>query len=161
MLRCAMVGWLGVEVASCGSAPPSDLLLPHAVSVGEMDAGAGSEMSEASAPDVTVQVPEDAGSKDVSAPMEASGCSPDNCSNGCCDVNGQCRQGTDDSSCGSGGMACTNCMDLGEMCMAGMCVMPPQEAGCDPMACPKCTFFRMPCCNMMGACSCASGFTCP
>jgi hypothetical protein len=149
-------------VSSCGSAAPSDLLLPHAVSMGEMEAGGGSEMNDGGAPDVTVPVPEDAGPKDVGAPMEASACSPDNCSNGCCDDHGQCRQGTGDSYCGSGGMACTNCMDLGEMCMAGMCVMPPQEAGCDPTACPKCpTFFQAPCCNMMGACSCGSRFACP
>jgi hypothetical protein len=149
-------------VASCGSAAPSDLLVPHAVSMGEMDAGAGSDMNDGGAPDVTMQVPVEASPRDVSAPMEASGCSPDNCANGCCDVDDTCQQGTDDAVCGAGGMACTSCTNLGEMCMAGMCVMPPQEAGCDPTACPaRCFIGSMPCCNMMGMCSCTRFGLCP
>ncbi len=166
MLHCAMVFLVAGVMASCGSAAPSDLLIPHS-STGDSDSGVGDGTNEAGVPDATTVVPiVEAGPPDVSAQREASLCGSDSCPNGCCDNSGRCLLGTDDTACGTGGVACGSCTDLGEMCNEGMCTMSmngQMDAGCDPMACPadKCFFGSMPCCNLTGACSCTRFNLCP
>ena len=166
MLRCAIVSFLAVVVASCGSAAPNDLLLPHSTSMSDSDSGVG-DTGETGAPDATVVAVVEASVEDVSVRREASRCDPGSCPNGCCDNNDRCQQGTDDTACGAGGVACESCMDLGEMCSEGMCTMPmdaAMDAVCDPKACPTtaCGFFGTACCNMAGSCSCSRGFNlCP
>ena len=164
MLRCVVVSLLlAVVVASCGSAAPSDLLLPHTVAMSDSDSSVG-PAPDSGAPDASDMPAEDASPRDVGPPRDASPCNADTCANGCCNSDGRCLLGTDDSACGSGGVACGSCMDLGQMCSQGVCVSttPPEDAGCDPMTCPaKCGFLSMPCCNMMGACSCVAFGRCP
>lgn len=166
MLRCAIVSLLAVVVASCGSAAPSDLLLPHSTSMSDSDSGLG-DNGEAGAPDATVVPVVEASVEDVSVRKEASRCGPGSCPNGCCDDNDRCQQGTDDTVCGAGGVACESCTDMGETCSEGICTMPMDaatEAGCDPMTCPmgKCFgFTSRPCCNLAGACSCTQFNLCP
>lgn len=70
-----------------------------------------------SAADASVAVQRDA------AGSEAPVCGPDNCS-GCCDAAGRCLAGTNDSLCGSQGVACADC-DRGQ-CEANRCT------ACDP-----------------------------
>ena len=160
MLRCGVGCLLSFAVASCGSAAPSDLLLPHTVAMSDSDsavstaAEGGSDAGVADAvPDVTVH-------PEASAPEDVNQCNAQSCINGCCDMTDQCQQGTDDMACGSGGMACESCASLNETCSAGMCgPMSVPDAGCDPTACPaKCTFGSVPCCTMAGACACTRGF---
>lgn len=166
MLRCVVVvSLLAVVVASCGSAAPSDLLLPHTVVMSDSDSGVG-PAPEAGGPDAIDMPPvEDASPRDVGPPRDASRCDADTCANGCCSSEGRCLLGTDDSACGAGGVACGSCTDLGEMCSQGVCVStaPPEDAGCDPATCPpgRCFFGSVACCNMMGACSCTRFTLCP
>jgi hypothetical protein len=153
--------------ASCGNAPPNDLLIPPPASTGDSD-GSGTMPSsggndetvpEAGAvvvPDATVStVP------DSSNGADSGMCGPETCDGGCCDpTTGMCVDGTDESACGGGGAACMSC-GIGVPCTAGVCGMPEasDEGGCDPTSCPKCTL-RMACCTAQGACGCALGLLC-
>src|SRR6266542_1879798 len=42
---------------------------------------------------------------------------------GCCDTNGACQAGTDNSACGAGGASCQSCTGA-LMCQQGACVQP-------------------------------------
>lgn len=60
------------------------------------------------------------------------GCDSNSCPNGCCDSQGMCQSGTDDTACGSGGQGCVACMGS-DTCMdegmGGMCG--PSDGGSD------------------------------
>ena len=60
------------------------------------------------------------------------GCDSNPCPNGCCDSQGMCQSGTDDTACGSGGQGCAACMGS-DTCMdegmGGMCG--PSDGGSD------------------------------
>jgi hypothetical protein len=163
MLRCGIVCLLSVGMVACGSAAPSDLLIPHTVTMADSDSGPATGTSEGGADATTNVPPPEAGPPEAGPTPEASGCSPNSCPNGCCDQNDRCVLGTDDMACGMGGMDCTSCADQGEMCNAGSCTSatPMMDAGCDPTACPpgKCFFGALACCNMTtGACGCRGAF---
>src|SRR5580692_3910207 len=101
MLRCGIISLLAVVIAACGSAAPSDLLLPHTVAMSDSDSGVA-PASEAGVPDATDMPPvEDASPRDVGAPRDVSQCGADTCPNGCCNSAGRCLFGTDDSACGT------------------------------------------------------------
>lgn len=160
MLRCGIVCLLSAGTVACGSAAPSDLLIPHGGATDGVDSGPATGINEAG-PDATMNAPPlEAGPPEASPAPEASRCGPNNCPNGCCDQNDQCVLGTDDMACGMGGMDCTSCAAQGEMCNAGMCAAAVMDAGCDPMSCPpgKCIFGAAACCTMAGACGCPRAF---
>lgn len=63
-------------------------------------------------------------------------CTPQSCPNGCCGVDldgGVCYPGTADDTCGSGGVACTDCQNAHEVCVGGVCGIP-----CSPSTCNGC-----------------------
>ncbi len=53
-------------------------------------------------------------------------CSIVNCG-GCCDADGECRDGTTDDACGAGALNCNTCSG-GQVCTDKRCVLPPQVA---------------------------------
>lgn len=62
-------------------------------------------------------------------------CTPTSCASGCC--NGDtCLPGTDDGSCGTGGVQCANCSAQSEACTKGACAPPPPT--CNATNCPGC-----------------------
>lgn len=66
-------------------------------------------------------------------------CSPQTCG-GCCDSNGNCTLGTDDTSCGESGASCLDCTVGGNVCgNNGACVAPSPPSSCEAAACPACT----------------------
>lgn len=56
-------------------------------------------------------------------------CGPQSCAAGCCDVQGQCQNGTTNNACGSGGGLCSAC-PIGAYCISGKCT------SCDQNTCP-------------------------
>jgi hypothetical protein len=48
---------------------------------------------------------------------------------GCCDTNGYCQTGTEDSICGSGAQSCVDCTLDGQMCQAGLCASASSSSG--------------------------------
>ncbi len=63
-------------------------------------------------------------------------CGPANC-DGCCDVDGRCRFGSESDACGGGGHACDNCAVDGRGCRDGRCQGDP-PARCGPENCGGC-----------------------
>jgi hypothetical protein len=61
-------------------------------------------------------------------------CNAQNCPNGCCQ-NGVCQSGTQDGACGTGGQACANCTQQGQVCSAQKCGAPPCNAQTCPTGC--------------------------
>lgn len=63
-------------------------------------------------------------------------CDAVTCAAGCCDERGICRNGIQDSACGTGGARCTACVD-GTVCVEQACGMPPPppDAGPPPVMC--------------------------
>jgi hypothetical protein len=55
-------------------------------------------------------------------------CSAQSCASGCCDANGNCRQGTTQSACGANGETCTAC-GSSETCEQGQCHYTPTGGG--------------------------------
>lgn len=68
-------------------------------------------------------------------------CGPDNC-NGCCDSQGDCQEGTEDSACGSGGSFCDDCASRGRPCENQAC---NADIPCLPTNCDGC-------CDSQGEC---------
>jgi hypothetical protein len=57
-------------------------------------------------------------------------CNVQSCPNGCC-VGDICAQGTQNTACGTGGAACSNCQASNAVCKSGKCVQTCGPANCD------------------------------
>lgn len=63
----------------------------------------------------------------VAAKCYPAGCNPGTCG-GCCDANLICRSGFSDSTCGTGGGACSDCALGGKTCVNRTCVCPQRSS---------------------------------
>lgn len=60
-------------------------------------------------------------------------CGPNNCQNGCC-AGDTCIQMPTDKQCGTGGLACSDCTAMMQVCSSGKCAVPP----CSSQNCTGC-----------------------
>jgi hypothetical protein len=70
-------------------------------------------------------------------------CNADTCPSGCCDETGDCQQGLTGIACGTGAVACQNCLGSGEICVNQVCALSDGGVPCD---CPY------GCCDPSGNC---------
>jgi hypothetical protein len=112
---------------------------------GKLDAGAGSH---------------DAGSSPDGADAGPPACGPETCNSGCCDGKGNCAL-TSASTCGTGGVACKDCQQGGQICSSGSCAMPVVDSGaaCSPSTCLNlCAPYFHQCCNASQVCGCSLNY---
>lgn len=83
-----------------------------------------------------------AGSSGSAGTGGSPGCGPQNCK-GCCDATGVCRTGNETNACGTAGVKCLPCGDLGFGCINGTCQGTPPK--CDATNCKGC-------CSVTGQC---------
>ncbi len=98
-----------------------------------------------------VQYVWDSGTTD--AKTDGGACGPDTCPQGCCDLAGTCRSGTELNACGFGGAACNDCpAQKFEFCDAQIKACINEQPTCDVTTCPSgcCTLFD-------GQLACVSG----
>jgi hypothetical protein len=141
----------------------------------------------ADAPDATGSKPIDSG-HDAASSGSSSGngddgsdeagpvgnCSTDTCADGCCDSNGRCQSGDQNSQCGSNGASCQNCADVSGVCAAKTCLASASSgsgsggmgsgsssssggAMCNALVCTACAF-GTPCCRIDNMCGCMTLF---
>ncbi len=82
------------------------------------------------------------------APDSGTACSPDTCMDGCCDPQGNCNLGDEDTQCGSRGGMCSDCTKLGDTCeffgVGYACTAPDGATACSATC--------QGCCDVSGAC---------
>ncbi|OQB15445.1 MAG: hypothetical protein BWY17_02182 [Deltaproteobacteria bacterium ADurb.Bin207] len=83
-------------------------------------------------PDATLDAPSDVVYDHVN---DINGCNPSTCS-GCCDLQGNCRTGTQPSACGQGGYECVDCSSLGQTCITSTRTCGAVQP-CNPSTCPQ------------------------
>ncbi|HEX3772167.1 MAG TPA: hypothetical protein VHV30_14925 [Polyangiaceae bacterium] len=160
-------------LGSCSGAAPNDLLdappeMPDATNVSNVDSGRHDSGSSSGA------MAED----DASESGPPGNCGAATCADGCCDENGHCQSGDQDTQCGSGGANCLDCTGENGTCAAKTCLVSSTSSSsgsgsgssgsgsgsssgsmtCNPLVCPACVFTTACCKTNNTGCGCTGAF---
>jgi hypothetical protein len=153
--RTLQLGWVvPIILAACatagsgatGDAPPVGVSSPHdagaasSMSSGDDSSSGGSSGGSGSGGGSPSSGDDSGGSQggddattagdDASASDDGGSCAA-TCA-GCCDVNGTCNDGTEDSVCGLQGVDCVDCVVASETCQSGSCATGSGSSGGSP-----------------------------
>jgi hypothetical protein len=158
-----LLGALGLALTACASAAVRQ------VTDGGGDAGPGDGGQQAVCGNGLIELGEQcddgnaAGGDGCSAQCQFEGCDPTTCASGCCDLQGNCVGGTEDTACGSGGTGCQDCTVANEICSEQACEALPSCVEGDTLPCGNCGTRICDASGQWGPCSgegaCAAGTT--